>query len=128
MAKKKANKKNSRNKAAVKEAQRQREEAKRQAMLDREMADRKQSMLQDLFLAVVLFVVFIMREHTFDMLGQLLGLVMSWLVGLIVVDLFYLARRKPRPVDWKKRILPAAGIGVVVFVLAFVIPARMLGL
>lgn len=108
------------NKAQARQAQRAQQERQRKEMLEREMADRRQSMMQDAALAVLLVVVYFVRGGQFDALGQIIGLATSWLIGLLVVDLYYLARRLPKPAHWIRRIGPAAGIGVVVFLLGFV--------
>lgn len=115
-------KKKSPSKAQVRQQQFAAAEAERQEMLDQDMAEHRQAMTRDFALVVILGTVYFVRGPEFDALGQLYGLVISWLVGLLIMDAYFLFRRLPRPAHWIRRIGPAVLIGLVVFVLAFVLP------
>lgn len=112
--------------AELRAAQEAREERQRQELLERELGERRQAMLQDALLGALLFFVFFLRGWEFDALGQLLGLAISWVLGLLVLDVWRLARRRPRPVGLVGRVLPAAALGVVFFVVLFVVPFRLM--
>ena len=97
------------------EQQKAAEKARRDKALQKDMAERRAAMLQDGAMLVVLAVVFAVRGLRFDSLGQILAIGMSWLLGLLIVDLYYLARRLESPHHWTRRFLPACGVGILVF-------------
>lgn len=68
-------------------------------------------------IGVLALVLFFVRGGEFKGLGQLLVLVICFMIAQIAMDVSYLVRDTSAPADWKFRYLPIAVITVALFAL-----------